>query len=128
MWHRYTESWPYTTQASNMVVNRCVDVYGQIRFKQTYPGLLSSLSDKVQQIFHRLDGSSIEEMHKTRFEFFTQKLLPRLKELSASRKRACIFVPSYLDFVSVRNYFMKQELSFAHISEFVSSQFFGSWR
>lgn len=54
----------------------------------------------------------------TRFNFFIDKVLPEYRD--AIMTHTLIYVPSYFDYVRLRNYFKKEELNFAHICEYSS--------
>ena len=51
-----------------------------------------------------------------RFNFFVNKILPQYRD--AVMSHTLIYVPSYFDFVRLRNYFRKEELNFTHICEY----------
>ena len=51
-----------------------------------------------------------------RFNFFVNKILPQYRD--AVMSHTLVYVPSYFDFVRLRNYFKKEELNFTHICEY----------
>lgn len=51
-----------------------------------------------------------------RFRFFLDKVLPQYKD--AAMSHTLIYVPSYFDYVRLRNHMKKEELNFASISEY----------
>uniref|UniRef100_A0A915JP67 Digestive organ expansion factor-like protein n=1 Tax=Romanomermis culicivorax TaxID=13658 RepID=A0A915JP67_ROMCU len=63
----------------------------------------------IPQAFHRFDSSSLQSDADARFEFFAHKILPDFK--ASPLKRILIFVPSYFDFVRVRNLLKSEEYS-----------------
>ncbi|KAH9892334.1 hypothetical protein F4778DRAFT_795233 [Xylariomycetidae sp. FL2044] len=90
---------------------------------------------RARQTFSRFEAPSIAAEPDARFAYFTSAVVPSLtKRFSRSRSRAgggggggdlagtLIFVPSYLDFVRVRNYFATsaavEGLTFGVVSEY----------
>ncbi|OPL20210.1 hypothetical protein AM593_07802, partial [Mytilus galloprovincialis] len=63
-----------------------------------------------------LSCSSYSQLADDRFNFFLQKILPTHKDPVLAQ--TLIYVPSYFDFVRLRNYFVREDLSFVYISEF----------
>jgi U3 small nucleolar RNA-associated protein 25 len=47
--------------------------------------------------------------------------MPALKESALFQTHTCIVVPSYFDFVRVKNWFEKSEISYAALSEYTSN-------
>ena len=68
------------------------------------------------QIFHRYNCDSFAQNSDTRFDFFVNKILPKFKE--KLMVRTMIYVPSYFDFVRLRNYFRREDVSFSQICEY----------
>ena len=64
--------------------------------------------------------SSIESSFDTRFEYFTNSILPQFK--AASMAHCLIYIPSYFDYVRVRNYFKMEELSFTQVCEYTKDK------
>jgi U3 small nucleolar RNA-associated protein 25 len=97
---------------------------GKIKITANYPGALEELGIKVKQIFSRLDTPSVSKEPDTRFTYFTTAIIPTLIRNQKDRGGTLIFVPSYLDFVRVRNYFANSpntsNISFGSISEYTS--------
>lgn len=68
------------------------------------------------QIFHRFSCDAFEQRCDIRFDFFIKKILPNFRNPLFTR--SMIYVPSYLDFVRLRNYFRDQEIDFFSICEY----------
>ncbi|KAI0601478.1 hypothetical protein F4775DRAFT_396418 [Biscogniauxia sp. FL1348] len=97
-----------------------------------YAGAIQELSGlKVRQTFSRFEAPSVAAEPDARFAYFTGAVVPAL----TSKKRGAdassslatgtlIFVPSYLDFVRVRNYFASAPavagVTFGTVSEYAS--------
>lgn len=58
----------------------------------------------------------MEESFDERFNYFTKTVLPQYK--SPTMAHCLVYVPSYFDYIRIRNYFKKEELSFVQISEY----------
>jgi U3 small nucleolar RNA-associated protein 25 len=127
-----------------MARNQCANVAGRARWRVLeYPGVLARAAagaDGARLRFDRVrDGGSAQEapdrdrtgsrsksasvtsvsvsrMDELRFEHFTQHTLPALRE--TPRPGSLVFVPSYFDFVRVRNALTAHEVSFAVASEY----------
>lgn len=53
-----------------------------------------------------------------RFQFFVDKVLPQYKDSVMSH--TLIYIPSYFDYVRLRNYMKKEEMNFASVCEYSS--------
>ncbi|XP_035791992.1 digestive organ expansion factor homolog [Anopheles albimanus] len=73
---------------------------------------------RVPQSFQRIEVSSLEGKSNARFSHFVSVILPQARSLSMAR--CLIYVPSYFDFVRLRNYFKKEEISFTQICEYTT--------
>ena len=71
---------------------------------------------RVKQIFQRIPCSSIANQGIDRLCFFEQQILPQIRR--QKQKHTMIFIPSYFDFVSVRNLLMKKEVDFVSVTEY----------
>lgn len=96
---------------------------GQLHLKRTIPTLdKASISDVlsldgVKQIFQRIPCSSKALQGDSKIQYFAKKILPQLLRLK--QKHTLIFIPSYFDFVSVRNLFLAAETtSYVCVTEY----------
>lgn len=53
-----------------------------------------------------------------RFQFFIDKVLPQYRDSVMSH--TLIYIPSYFDYVRVRNYMKKEEINFGSLCEYSS--------
>lgn len=93
-----------------------------------YPGAIQELGVRARQTFSRFEAPSVADDPDARFEYFTSAVLPALTKragggISASAAAAgtLVFIPSYLDFVRVRNYLAAgsaSALTFGVVSEY----------
>lgn len=63
-----------------------------------------------------MEAQDLASVIDARFAFFVNKVLPQYRD--AVMSHTLLYVPSYFDFVRLRNYFKKEELSFTHICEY----------
>ncbi|KFM58522.1 Digestive organ expansion factor-like protein, partial [Stegodyphus mimosarum] len=92
-----------------------------------YRGYLSSVSEvkspvignilvPMKMCFRWFDTDSPENEIEDRFNFFITKVLPDFKDPAMAQ--TMIYIPSYFDFVRLRNYFRESELSSVMICEY----------
>lgn len=103
------------------VVNKhCKNFAGLVSVTNpTIDGAICQVATQLQQVFHRMKVDSFISDADERFKFFTTKILPRYKD--ALLKGTVIFIPSYFDYVRVRNYFRREGLNFCQVCEYSSS-------
>ena len=98
---------------------------GKIKFQPTYRGTMLDLDIRVKQTFLRLSSPTPETDPDARFETFASAFVPSILKATSysdSKQGALVFIPSYFDFVRIRNYLASsggvQNLSFGAISEY----------
>ena len=109
---------------------------GSAVLRPDYHGVQHCVADgRATQVWRRLDAMSPEDEADARFALFESEVLPKLardddgkndeqggdengRRSKTSAGGILIFVPSYLDFVRVRNYCAKRNLSFVGVSEY----------
>lgn len=97
----------------SLLNNRCRNYSGKVRTANVVKlGSIRHVVMEVPQIFHRIDVKSLESSFDTRFEYFTNTILPQFK--SATMAHTMIYVPSY---------FGKIYCSFSTMLNFKSSVF-----
>lgn len=97
------------------------NVGGKLKIKQSYEGSITQVAASVEQIFNRIPVSSMREVDDARFMYFTEKSLPALRSSILASSHVCIVIPSYVDFLRLKNWMATQELSFAAICEYTST-------
>ncbi|XP_018407769.1 PREDICTED: digestive organ expansion factor homolog isoform X2 [Nanorana parkeri] len=102
----------------NSIFNKhCFNYSGQVAVKNIpQAGSICQVLVQLPHVFQRLGADSLLSVIDARFNFFTDKILPQYRD--AIMSHTLIYVPSYFDYVRLRNYFNKEELSFAHICEY----------
>ncbi|KAF6208642.1 hypothetical protein GE061_017100 [Apolygus lucorum] len=83
-------------------------------------GSMSQVALQVPQVFHHVKSATVSQAVDDRFETFISDILPQYKD--TSMKHTLIYVPSYFDFVRLRNYLKKQEYKFVHICEYTEEK------
>uniref|UniRef100_A0A336MKR4 CSON002566 protein n=1 Tax=Culicoides sonorensis TaxID=179676 RepID=A0A336MKR4_CULSO len=97
--------------------NRMVNYRGKVRtINAIETGTIRHVTVNVPQIFQRIEVTSFENSFDERFNYFTKIVLPQYK--SPTMAHCLVYVPSYFDYVRLRNYFKKEEVSFVQISEY----------
>uniref|UniRef100_A0A8C3WIR2 U3 small nucleolar RNA-associated protein 25 homolog n=1 Tax=Catagonus wagneri TaxID=51154 RepID=A0A8C3WIR2_9CETA len=95
----------------------CVNVQGQVAVRNPpMTGSISHVLVQLPHVFQRMEAEDLASVIDARFNFFVNKILPQYRD--AVMSHTLIYVPSYFDFVRLRNYFKKEELNFTHICEY----------
>jgi U3 small nucleolar RNA-associated protein 25 len=101
----------------SLLNNRCRNYAGKVRTaNNVVNGSIRHVVMEVPQVFHRIEVKTLESSFDTRFEYFTNTILPQFK--SATMAHSMIYIPSYFDYVRIRNYFKKEEINFTQICEY----------
>ncbi|XP_076765784.1 U3 small nucleolar RNA-associated protein 25 homolog [Xylocopa sonorina] len=96
---------------------KCYNYAGKVKvINPVSSGFICQVAVQVPQVFHRFEASNHSQALERRMEFFVTKVLPQYKDIIMSH--TLIFVPSYFDFVKLRNYLKKEEYSFVQICEY----------
>jgi U3 small nucleolar RNA-associated protein 25 len=95
-----------TPELAELFRAHCHNWAGKARLQQECPGTIQYLPVKARQTFSRFDAASIAADPDARFAYFTKAIVPMLTRHKArDAAGTLVFIPSYLDFVRVRNYF-----------------------
>ncbi|XP_053316940.1 U3 small nucleolar RNA-associated protein 25 homolog [Spea bombifrons] len=102
----------------NSIFNKhCFNYSGQVSVKSMpATGSICHVVVQLPHVFQRLEADSSLSVIDARFQFFTDKILPQYRD--AIMSHTLIYIPSYFDYVRLRNYFKKEELNFTHICEY----------
>ena len=112
-----------TPELTELFRAHCHNWAGKARLQAEYPGVIQHLPVKARQTFSRFEAPSIAGEPDARFAYFTKAVVPLLARHKAhDAAGTLVFIPSYLDFVRVRNYFANspavEHVSFGTISEY----------
>ncbi|CAJ2502568.1 Uu.00g099620.m01.CDS01 [Anthostomella pinea] len=91
----------------------------------SYAGAIQDLGGvRAKQTFSRFEAPSAAAEPDARFAYFVSAIIPTMVKRARDMAGTLIFVPSYLDFVRVRNYFATADavasLTFGAVSEYAS--------
>lgn len=107
-----------------------LNVTGKMKYSKEEDGAMIDLGISTRQTFSRLDVTSPVTEPDDRFKYFITAILPSLTKYSkhgtGAGQGVLIYLPSYADFVRVRNYLASssdtQNISFGSISEYTTGQ------
>ncbi|RYH26685.1 hypothetical protein EON65_14265 [archaeon] len=96
-------------------------VAGQVVVKKDWEktAVLSRIAVPVKQVYQVLPVPNVPDLiryEEDKFTYFTQEIL--LPILRKQEKRILIAIPSYLDYVRVRNFLMQQEARAVYVCEY----------
>ncbi|ODV86870.1 hypothetical protein CANARDRAFT_231056 [[Candida] arabinofermentans NRRL YB-2248] len=102
------------------IINDYNNEINKFKLKLIKLGLINN-NVKLKQIFNRFETESIQNEPNDRFNFFKNTILQQIISKTSYNEGTLIYIPSYLDYLRVKNY-MKQEtkLSFVSIDEYSS--------
>lgn len=102
---------------SSLLNKRCSNFAGSVRVVNPISsGTICHVVVQLPQVFQRLEASSVSQGLDVRFEFLVRKVIP--DHTDPLMGHTMIYVPSYFDYVRIRNYLRKQDLSFVQICEY----------
>ncbi|KAJ1919756.1 rRNA-binding ribosome biosynthesis protein utp25 [Mycoemilia scoparia] len=94
---------------------------GKVKVRQSYPGVIADVIPRITQIFTRLSIKDKKAVPEETFKYFIEKTLPSYSPQSSSNKcSVLVFIPSYLDYVKVRNYLLNNDYDFEEACEYSS--------
>lgn len=113
---------------NKVFTRQMLNITGKLRYSKEEDGAMIDLSVPTRQTFSRLEVISPVNEPDDRFKYFTTAILPSLikqsKYRAGSGQGVLIYLPSYADFVRVRNHLASspdtQGISFGSISEYTS--------
>ncbi|RVE56976.1 hypothetical protein OJAV_G00211640 [Oryzias javanicus] len=105
-------------QINNILTKHCSNYRGQIASKNLpKTGSICQVQVQLPHVFQMFSSESFID-HDARFQFFVDKVLPQYKDSVISH--TLVYIPSYFDYVRLRNYMKKEEMSFTSICEYSS--------
>ncbi|XP_022121309.2 U3 small nucleolar RNA-associated protein 25 homolog [Pieris rapae] len=101
----------------SIVNKKCQNYHGKVIISnEPEIGAIRQVIVQVPQLFHRFNATSPLSAVDARFEYFIKEILPKQRDPLMSH--TLIYVPSYFDFVRLRNYFKKEDISFVQVCEY----------
>ena len=120
----------FNTPELNKIYGRhMMNIAGKTKIcPEEYGGTMLDLGIQIKQTFSRYDALQPTADPDARFKYFTTAIIPMLIKSSKTTSRrgqgVLVFIPSYMDFVRVRNFLANsnstQNISFSSISEYTS--------
>ncbi|KAK3170927.1 hypothetical protein OEA41_003011 [Lepraria neglecta] len=115
---------------NRLYTHHMVNVEGKIKYSREEGGAMIDLGLSLKQTFSRFDFGTPLNEPDNRFKYFATAVVPSLtkhsKSGAASNQGVLIYLPTYADFVRVRNYLASssetQDISFGSISEYTSAR------
>ncbi|KAI5778232.1 hypothetical protein EDC01DRAFT_697321 [Geopyxis carbonaria] len=105
-----------TPELNSIFTHHMHNIGGRLKSQPEYEGVMGDLGLQIQQIFTRFPSASPAADPDARFKHFTSAIMPSITR-NASTGGSLVFIPSYFDFVRVRNHFDTLDISFGAISE-----------
>ncbi|ORY37110.1 DUF1253-domain-containing protein [Rhizoclosmatium globosum] len=103
----------------NALMNKsCKNVDGRIKISSTYTGSIGEVVVQVPQMFTKFQCPSLTHHDDSRFTHFTTKFLPNLLRPGQDLSPTLLIVPSYLDFVRIRNHLHTTRIPFGELCEY----------
>uniref|UniRef100_A0A673BYI0 U3 small nucleolar RNA-associated protein 25 homolog n=1 Tax=Sphaeramia orbicularis TaxID=375764 RepID=A0A673BYI0_9TELE len=105
-------------QINNIFSKHCTNYRGQIATKNMPKvGSICQVLVQLPHVFQMFPSDSFMNQD-ARFQFFVDKVLPQYRDSVMSH--TLIYIPSYFDYVRLRNYMKKEEMNFVSICEYSS--------
>jgi U3 small nucleolar RNA-associated protein 25 len=108
---------------NRLVRKSCVNIAGNVVLRMNYAGTITKVVPTVKQVFQRIHTTSMADADDARFTYFKDKILPELEagissDAGGILAHTMIYVPSYFDYVRLRNLFDGKDLEFVTCSEY----------
>ncbi|KAH8272837.1 hypothetical protein KR018_001996 [Drosophila ironensis] len=100
---------------------KCSNYQGQVRIANLVEhGDIRHVLTPVQQVFRRIACSSVESTFDDRFQYFVKHIVPQFSKPGFSH--CMLYVPSYFDYVRIRNHFKAEMISFVQVNEYTKKE------
>ena len=95
---------------------------GQVRLRRrvvTEHASIAQVLLPTRQVFQRVAASSFATQSQDRLEYFCRHVLSQLLQNNGKQQaHTLIYIPSYFEFVALRNVLLKREFSFVSVTEY----------
>ncbi|TPX42864.1 hypothetical protein SeMB42_g02740 [Synchytrium endobioticum] len=108
----------FVTPEINSLFNSGQNIAGKYRTKHVLNGVAGMVELEIPQVFLRIPLSSVSEADDARFNYFVTSILPSIHR--NLQPQTLIMIPSYFDFVRIRNHLSSVSVAFAGLSEYTS--------
>ncbi|CUM67495.1 uncharacterized protein PRCAT00005192001 [Priceomyces carsonii] len=113
-----------TPSTMSVVSSKSYNLAGKLKFRKVFDSkscIMNSIGLKVKQIFQRFECPSPVEDPEARFKFFINSILPSLMKSVSYDDGLLIFIPSYYDYLRVKNFLKTStKYDFGSIDEYSS--------
>lgn len=113
-----------TPSINNLVSSKSFNLLGKTKFKPiiiSETSIMNSIGIKIKQIFQRFPSESPATDPDSRFKFFINSVLPNLLKTTSYEDGIMIYIPSYFDYLRVKDYFKTStKFNFGAIDEYSS--------
>jgi U3 small nucleolar RNA-associated protein 25 len=92
---------------------------GSVKMRRNVPpedAAISKILVPMRQVFQKVSAPHPKDQGDSRVDFFVKNVLPKI--LEEKQKHTMIYIPSYFDFVTLRNIMLKRQLSFVSVTEY----------
>ncbi|CAB3245744.1 unnamed protein product [Arctia plantaginis] len=104
-------------EIKSLINKKCHNYAGKVLVENPPEvGSIQQVMVQIPQIFHRFTAANPLESVEARFQYFIKEILPKQRDMLMSH--TLIYVPSYFDYVRLRNYFKKEDIGFVQICEY----------
>lgn len=104
-------------EVSSIFSKYCFNYAGKVAIMNPVKnGSINQVAVQLPHIFQKFEANSLLQAIDARFDFFVRKVLPEHRD--PLMKQTLIFVPNYYDYVRLRNYFKREDISFVQICEY----------
>ncbi|CAJ1944241.1 unnamed protein product [Cylindrotheca closterium] len=94
-------------------------ISGSIKMRRKFEpeeAAISKVLIPMKQVFQRIAAGSFTDQSSARVDYFVKSILPPI--LETNQQHTMVYIPSYFDFCSLRNAFLKRDLPFVSVHEY----------
>ncbi|XP_039481768.1 U3 small nucleolar RNA-associated protein 25 homolog [Drosophila santomea] len=104
-----------------VINSKCNNYQGKARVSNLVEhGDIRNVLTPIQQVFRLINCSSVESTFDDRFQYFVKNIMPQFSKPGFSH--CMLYVPSYFDYVRIRNHFKTEMVSFVQINEYTKKE------
>jgi U3 small nucleolar RNA-associated protein 25 len=122
----------YNTPNINNLLTRSKNIFGKYRFRSIVSNKDSAMAKvglNIKQIFTRFESTSPFTEPDERFNHFKSVIVPSLTKSTSYEDGLLLYIPSYTDFIRIKNYLHnKTSLLFSDVNEYSSQKELGRAR
>ncbi|KAH8290288.1 hypothetical protein KR054_001619 [Drosophila jambulina] len=101
--------------------SKCNNYQGKARIANLVEqGDIRNVLTPIEQVFQQISCSNVESTFDDRFQYFVKHIMPQFSKPGFSH--CMLYVPSYFDYVRIRNHFKTEMVSFVQINEYTKKE------